>query len=633
MCGLTGLLGGSAATRQAFLESSATALRHRGPDSEGIWNPDGPVGLGHRRLAIVDLSAAGAQPMESADRRWVIAFNGEIYNHRDLRAELETRHPVAWRGHSDTEVLLECIARHGVVETLRRCNGMFAIAAWDGERQELWLARDGTGEKPLYVGWVGGGIAFASELHALRTHPGWQGGVDHDALSWMLAFGYVPAPLSIHPGVFKLPAGGCLVLRPGDEARVPSCEEFTGRLAPWHRLEEHLPADGAREHGLSEDEWLDRLDALLDDAVRLRMQADVPVAALLSGGIDSTLIVSSMVRHAPEQVRTFTVAFDEPGVDESAHAAAVARQLGTLHEEIRCPAGAALAMVERLPDIYDEPFADPAQIPAVLVSEAVRRMVPIALTGDGGDELFEGYQRHFDAKAWWSVVRGLGFRGRQGLGAGLRRLSHAFPAGSVSRASGRLGGRLAAVDFDDYYRRVLQFPESMVQSEPYMGGKWPHWPSPPGALRTPGERMRFIDQMLGLPEGIHTKVDRASMSVGLEMRVPLLDPRIQALSWQLPPGTHASRGEGKRWLRALLAKRMPGEVARRRKQGFDVPIGDWLRGPLKPWAMELMSSMGDALPSRAHFDRTWMAHLSGRRDATYALWSALSYLAWLRRHG
>ena len=630
MCGLTGYLGGTADSRGLYLRESADALRHRGPDGEGIWNPEGPVGLGHRRLAIVDLSAAGAQPMSSADRRWVIAFNGEIYNHRDLRAQLETGYPVAWRGHSDTEVLLECIARHGLVETLRRCNGMFAMAVWDGERQELWLARDATGEKPLYVGWVGGGIAFASELHALRVHPDWRGGVDRDALSWMLAFGYVPAPLSIHPGVFKLSAGGCLVLRPGDEARVPSCEEFAARLTPWHRLEEQLPADGARERGLSENEWLDRLDALLDDAVRLRMQADVPVAALLSGGIDSTLVVSSMVRHAPEQVRTFTVAFDEPGVDESAHAAAVARRLGTLHEEIRCPAGAALALVERLPDVYDEPFADPAQIPAVLVSQAVRRKVPVALTGDGGDELFEGYQRHLDAAAWWRLAGPIGRHGRRGASAALRGLADVLPASRVSLVASRLGERLPALDFDDYYRRVLQFSGSSGQAG---RNRWPRWPAPPATLQAAGARMRFADQVLALPEGIHTKVDRASMSVGLEMRVPLLDPRIQALSWQLPPDTHATAGQGKRWLRALLVRRLPGEVAGRRKQGFDVPIGDWLRGPLKPWAMDLMADMGDALPARAHIARLWSAHQAGKRDAAYALWAALSYLAWRQRHG
>jgi asparagine synthase (glutamine-hydrolysing) len=633
MCGLTGYVGGTTDSRSRFLRESAEALRHRGPDSEGIWNPDGPVGLGHRRLAIVDLSAAGAQPMESADRRWVIAFNGEIYNHRDLRAQLAAGHPVAWRGHSDTEVLLECIARHGVMETLRRCNGMFAMAIWDAERKELWLARDGTGEKPLYVGWLGDGIAFASQLCALRTHPAWQGGVDQEALSWMLAFGYVPAPLSIHPGVFKLPAGCCLVLRPGDEARVPSREDFTARLRPWRRLDELLPADASAGQGISEVEWLDRLDALLDDAVRLRMQADVPVAALLSGGIDSTLVVSSMVRHAPGQVRTFTVAFDEPGVDESAHAAAVARQLGTLHEEIRCPAGAALSLVERLPDIYDEPFADAAQIPAVLVSQAIRRKAPVALTGDGGDELFEGYQRHLDASAWWRVAGPVGRRGRQGASAVLRGLADVLPASRISRTCSRLGGRLPALDFDDYYRRGLQFPGSSAQNAAAMRHRWPRWPSPPEALQAPGARMRFVDQVLGLPEGIHTKIDRASMSVGLEMRVPLLDPRIQALSWQLPSNTHVAAGQGKRWLRALLARRMPGDVAERRKQGFDVPIGDWLRGPLKPWAMDLMSDMRDVLPESAHIERLWVAHQAGKRDASYALWAALSYLAWLRRHG
>lgn len=631
MCGIAGFLSATASGRLQFLLAAAGSLRHRGPDGEGIWDPDGPIGLAHRRLAIVDLTDAGAQPMSSADGRWVVTFNGEIYNHRQLREALSDGGSFAWRGHSDTEVLVEAIARFGVVETLRRCNGMFAIAAWDREAAELWLARDSTGEKPLYVGWVGGGIAFASELRALRVHPAWTGGVDQEALAWMLTFGYVPAPLSIHPGVFKLPAGCCLALRPGDERRVPSSSEFTERLVRWWRLDELAGAASAADERMSVTEALDRLDALLDDAVDLRMQADVPVAAMLSGGIDSTLVVSSMVRRASGRVRTFTVAFDEPGVDEAAHAAAVARSLGTWHEEVRCPAGAALALVDRLPDIYDEPFADPAQIPAVLVSEAIRQQVPVALTGDGGDELFEGYQRHLDAVAWWRFTRRLGVKGRTSAGSALRRLSDLLPAGGASRASGRLGVRLAADDFDDYYRRVLQFPESGALGLDV--SRQFKLPSPPTGVTALGARMRFVDQMLGLPEGIHTKLDRASMSAGLELRVPFLDPQIQALSWQLPADSHASGGVGKLWLRRLLARRMPGGIARRRKQGFDVPIGEWLRGPLKPWAMELLSEMGDSLPSRMHVRQVWAAHLAGRRDATYAMWAVLSYLAWARRHG
>lgn len=631
MCGLVGYIGGDPDRREMFLRSAAAALKHRGPDGSGIWNPEGPIGLAHRRLAIVDLSDAGAQPMSSADGRWVITFNGEIYNHRQLREELSDGRSSAWRGHSDTEVLVDAIARFGIVETLRRCNGMFAMAAWDREASELWLARDSTGEKPLYVGWVGGGVAFASELRALRAHTAWAGGVDQEALAWMLTFGYVPAPLSIHPGVFKLPAGCCLALRPGDERRAPSSDEFKARLVRWWRLDELAGSASARDERMSGTEALDRLDALLDDAVDLRMQADVPVAAMLSGGIDSTLVVSSMVRRAPGNVRTFTVAFDEPGVDEAAHAAAVARSLGTLHEEVRCPAGAALALVDRLPDIYDEPFADPAQIPAVLVSEAIRQQVPVALTGDGGDELFEGYQRHLDALVWWGVMGRLGASGRMSVGSTLRRLSDLLPAGSASRASGRLGARLAAEDFDDYYRRVLQFPESAALG--LHAARRLGLPSPPAGLVALGARMRFVDQMLGLPEGIHTKLDRASMSAGLELRVPFLDPRIQALSWQLPADSHAGAGTGKLWLRRLLARRMPGGVAKRRKQGFDVPIGEWLRGPLKPWAMELLSEMGDFLPSRTHVEQVWAAHLVGRRDATYAMWAVLSYLAWARRHG
>lgn len=630
MCGIAGFLATTASGRSDFLLSAAGSLRHRGPDGQGIWNPEGPIGLAHRRLAIVDLSDAGAQPMSSSDGRWVITFNGEIYNHRQLREELSAGRSLAWRGHSDTEVLVEAIARLGVVETLRRCNGMFAIAAWDREKAELWLVRDRTGEKPLYVGWVGGGVVFASELRALRAHPEWVGGVAENALAWMLMLGYVPAPLSIHPRVFKLPAGCCLTLRPGDERQTPTIDEFTARLLRWWRVDELASAPKERER-ISSAEALDQLDGLLDDAVALRMQADVPVAALLSGGIDSTLVVSSMVRRAPGSVRTFTVAFDEPGVDEAAHAAAVARSLGTWHEEVRCPAGAALALVERLPDIYDEPFADPAQIPAVLVSEAVRQQVPVALTGDGGDELFQGYQRHLDAIAWWQITGRLGVRGRTSAGLALRGMSDLLPPGKASRASGRLGSRLAAADFDDYYRRILEFPESVAPGA--VVGRIPGLPSPPAYVTGLGARMRFVDQMLGLPEGIHTKLDRASMSAGLELRVPLLDPRIQTLSWQLPAQSHAGAGTGKLWLRRLLARRMPGEVAERRKQGFDVPIGEWLRGPLKPWAAELLFDMGSFLPSRSHVEQVWAAHLAGRRDASYAMWAVLCYLAWAQRHG
>jgi len=638
MCGIAGFLGNPAMDMEQLLQSMGASLRHRGPDDGGIWFDQSGVGLAHRRLAVVDLSPAGAQPMPSADGRYVLSFNGEIYNHLELREALMSVGVTEWRGHSDTEVLLAAIVQWGVDEALRRCNGMFAVALWDRSDKQLVLARDRTGEKPLYVGWVPGAVVFGSELRALRCHPAWKHDVEPSALALMLRLGYVPAPWSIQSGVFKLPAAGLLRLGIADATKALSIEAFMTRLETYWSLDE--TALQALEHpwGESEDSAMDALQALLDDAVRIRMAADVPIGALLSGGIDSSLVAASMQRQSAAPVRTFTVGFDESASDESGPARDIASLLGTHHEEIRVRAADALSMVDRLPDLYDEPFADAAQIPALLVCEAARKHVTVALTGDGGDELFHGYQRYLDVGRSWSMLDGLGVSGRRVLGGLLEKAGRLVPPGKRSASLLRQAERMPAVDGDDYYARLLTF----TGSGRGMGGNallcglrwaWPHIPSQVGSL---AQRMRYVDQRLGLPEGIHTKLDRASMAVALELRVPLLDHRLLALSWRMPQPWLERGGIGKLLLRKMLGRQLPSSQVSRPKHGFDAPISAWLRGPLREWAAGLLASQVlhddawlDANAARALFDE----HVSRRADYGYALWALLMYLSWNARHG
>jgi asparagine synthase (glutamine-hydrolysing) len=635
VCGITGVLGAAPEARGSLLDRMADSLRHRGPDDRGVWYDDeAEIGLAHRRLAIVDLSAAGAQPMISHCGRRVLCFNGEIYNHAALRTELDAACAPPWRGHSDTEVLLAAIGHWGLQGTLDRSDGMFAFALWDRENHELAVARDRTGEKPLYVGWVGSSIVFASELRALRQHPAWRGGVDARALRLMLELGYVPAPLSIHPRVYKLPAGSLLRLRSSDAEAVPTAEAFASRCERyWNLAEVALTARGDPWPG-SREQALDTLQELLDSSVSRRMIADVPLGALLSGGIDSTLVVASMQAQSSAPVRTFTVAFRERAVDESEHARRIAAHLRTNHTEVELPPDRALAIVERLPDIYDEPFADAAAIPAVLVSEIARRHITVALTGDGGDELFHGYQRYLDVERIWSKIGAWPPGLRRVLAAGCATLARFPGIGTAAERLVRQSARVGAADAEDYYARVLSFGErsteqALVRSDSLV------WPTAPPSLAALAERMRFVDQGLGLPEGIHTKLDRASMAAALELRVPLLDPRIVKFAWRMPQARLASGGRGKTLLRELVRRRVPAELVDRPKQGFDVPIAAWLRGPLRDWAGDLLASAAvrqdpllDAPAVAAMFD----AHLARRADYGYALWALAMYRAWYRRH-
>lgn len=638
MCGIAGMLGSLPADSERVLWMMGNSLRHRGPDGEGAWlDPDAGVGFAHRRLAVLDLSEAGRQPMCSRSGRFVLTFNGEIYNHVELRLELAAAGHGEWRGYSDTEVLLTALEHWGPEAALQRCNGMFALALWDREAGELLLARDRTGEKPLYVGWVHGSIVFGSELRALRCHPGWRHAVEPVALELMLRLGYVPAPWSIHPGIFKLPAASVLRLRAADAAQPLSAEEFHARLGCYWSLDEVVAAGLNAPWSGSEGEALHALQGLLDDAVRQRMVADVPVGALLSGGVDSSLVVASMQRQSATRVRTFTIGFDEQELDESEPARQVARMLGTEHEEVRLPAGRALELIEPLADIYDEPFADAAQLPSLLICQAARQRVTIALTGDGGDELFHGYQRYMDADRIWGVLGHVPAAIRRAAAETAQALAQTIGRGPRAATLRRQAGRIGARDADDYYARMLAFPGAI----PVLGNGWSRgaalaWPHPPRSLVGLAPRMRYVDQRLGLPEGIHAKLDRASMSVALELRVPLLDHRLLAMAWCMPQRWLAHGGVGKLLLRGLLGRQLPVAVTARRKQGFDVPVSAWLRGPLRGWAEDLLNAkvlaqdpLIDGIAARARFAE----HLAGRADHGYALWALLMYRSWSECHG
>lgn len=629
MCGIVGLLGAGAQSEAALNVTAsrmADALRHRGPDDAGTWT-DAEVGvaIGHRRLAIMDLSPAGHQPMVSSTGRYVIVFNGEIYNHLELRKELPEG---VWKGLSDTETLLAGVEVWGLEETLQRCVGMFAIALWDSQECTLQLARDRFGEKPLFYGWIGQGseraFAFASELKALKAYPGFANPVSREALAQYLRFTYVPAPLSIYEEIYKLEPGCLLTMV------APS----TGfQVKRWWTMAEVVQV-GLNNPLSDETDAVQVLEERLAGAVRLQSLADVPLGAFLSGGVDSSTIVALMQQQSTRPVRTFTVGFEEAGFDESPHARAVARHLGTDHTEFFVTAAEAQAVIPRLPQIYDEPFADSSQIPTFLVSQAASQQVTVALSGDAGDELFGGYNRYFWAPRIWNRLAWLPFIVRRRLGGALQALP---PAAwdSVSRLvnvarlgdkAHKLAARLGSVrDLDDLYWSLLS--------------EWPEIGTIPDIVLLEGlepvERMMFRDTMLYLPDDILCKVDRAAMAVSLETRVPFLDHRIVELAWQLPLHMKIRGGQGKWALRQILYKYVPRELIERPKAGFGIPVGQWLRGPLRDWAEALLDAhrlqAGGYLPV-TQVRQAWHEHLSGRRDWTARLWCVLMFQAWLEEN-
>lgn len=638
MCGITGFWGGDAPDA-AIVERMARTIAARGPDDAGVWCDD-PAGLalGHRRLSILDLSPAGHQPMVSPCGRFVLAFNGEIYNHRDLRSELERAGGAFdWRGHSDTETLLAGLRHWGVQGALERLNGMFAFALWDAAEKTLFLARDRMGEKPLYYGRNGGTFLFGSELKALAAHPDWQGEVNRDALALYMRHNYVPSPWSIYRGIAKLPPAHFVAIRDGGRAiGEPVCYWNLGQVA----------AQGVAADADDPDVLIQELDSLLRDSVGRRMEADVPLGAFLSGGYDSTIVAALMQAQSQRPVKTFSIGFHEAGYNEAQHAKAVAGHLGTDHTELYVTSKQAMAVIPKLPTIYDEPFSDSSQIPTYLVSQLARQHVTVSLSGDGGDELFCGYNRYLLGYRVWQKLRVLPLVVRRLLAAVLkrapghrldalqRRLPKRFQVPNLADRLPKLAEVLAHQDGQSFYRALVSHaknPNGLVlgATEPETILSRPdRLPALPG-LR---EQMMYLDMMTYLPDDILTKVDRASMAVSLEARVPLLDHRLVEFAWRVPTSLKYRNGGGKWLLRQVLYRYVPRELMDRPKMGFGVPIEHWLRGPLRDWAEELLAEK--RLREEGYFDpapirRMLQEHVAGKRRWHYHLWDVLMFQAWL----
>jgi asparagine synthase (glutamine-hydrolysing) len=641
MCGIAGFLTGASDGRARELAEVSSAmdacLQHRGPDDHGIWiDEESGVALVHRRLSILDLSPAGHQPMISADGRFVIIYNGEVYSHQPIAAELAAR-GYHFRGHSDTEVILNSFAENGIEPTLKRMIGMFAIALWDRRERSLILIRDRLGIKPLYWAKFGKLFLFGSELKALRAHPGWAAQIDRNAVAAFMRHNYIPAPHTIYRGVHKLEPGAILTLPWQGEPRISRF--WNARTVARNGLLN--PVEG------SDAELTDQLETLLQDAVARRMIADVPLGAFLSGGVDSSTVAALMQQAHLGRVRTFSIGFDIPDYNEAPHAAAVARHLGTDHTELTVTSKQALDLIPSLPDIYDEPFADSSQIPTYLVSAMTRKYVTVALSGDGGDELFAGYNRYHLTQRFWQALSVMPRPMRNAAAAALTMvrpdrwtsLAAAVPARFRPPQTGDKLHKAAAVlrlaSADAVYRRLVshwepsaimleaQEPKSIIEDESLQGEF-------PDLLA----RMQFLDLVTYLPDDILTKVDRASMAVALEARVPLLDHRVVEFSWRLPRNAMLRNRTTKWILRQLLYRHVPPALIERPKMGFGIPLGEWLRGPLRDWAESLLteSRLRDAaLLDHKVVRRFWQEHLEGSRNWQYLLWDVLMLEAWRER--
>jgi asparagine synthase (glutamine-hydrolysing) len=639
MCGIAGFLElerrSGTHELEALAGAMAATLRHRGPDASGVWaDAESGIGFGHTRLSIVDLSPAGAQPMVSSCGRFVIVYNGEIFNAAELRPELEAKGR-RFKGHSDTEVIVEACAEWGVQQTATRIIGMFAFAVYDRRDKRLSLVRDRLGIKPLYWGKAGTRLAFASELKAFGALPGWNKELNRDALASYLRFAYVPAPHSIYRGISKLMPGHIAMIDPTGETRI----------APFWTLADAAERGKADQLDVGDKQACDMFEALLGDAVGRRLVADVPLGAFLSGGIDSSAVAAMMRMKSNAPVRTYSIGFREQGFDEAPHASAVAAHLGTEHTELYVSAKEAQDAIPLMPEIYDEPFADSSQIPTYLLSKLTRQHVTVALSGDGGDELFAGYTRHRFANR----IQSMPPRVAQLLASGLDmagpavwdRLFKLVPARRRPSYGGDKMKKTAAMLREGpqgAYRSLVSAwddPEAIV-----LGAREPKGaifdPDLAAALPDGLDRMQYLDTLTYLPDDILTKVDRASMAVGLEVRVPILDHRIVEFSWRLPSRFKMRGGKGKWLLRQLAYRHVPKALLDRPKSGFAVPIGAWLRGPLCDWAEALLqparleeSGLLDAAPIRAR----WEEHLDGRRNWHGSLWTVLMFQAWREANG
>jgi len=650
MCGFAGYLGAipfqAKAEQQSLLKRMTDAIIHRGPDDAGYWcDGEHGIGLGHRRLSIIDLSAEGHQPMQSSASRYVFVFNGEIYNHLEIRKELEScGNAPAWRGHSDTETLLAGFDAWGVQKTIERAVGMFAFAVWDRQTGVLTLGRDRIGEKPLYYGWQGRGsnavFLFGSELKALRAHPAFENTIDRGALCLQMRHSYIPAPYSIYQGIAKLPPG-CL-LTVSTKQREPRVWEYWSGAG-------HIVAGVAAPYLGTANQAVGHLDILLKAAVRAQMMADVPLGAFLSGGVDSSTIVALMQAQSSRPVKTFSIGFHEDEFNEAEYAKAVARHLGTEHTELYVTADQVRSAIPRLQTMYDEPFSDSSQLPTFLVSQLAREHVTVSLSGDAGDELFCGYNRYqFAAKLWKTVdagplpLRRLAAKGLTSISVEswnrtakilARFLPRSMRFANTGDKMHKGADVLASASLDALYLGLVSHwedPASLVigGNEPLtlLKGNVPLFPGLDGI-----QRMMGLDLLTYLPDDILVKVDRAAMSVSLETRIPFLDHRVVEFALSLPQSMKLRDGVTKWALRQVLYRYVPKALIERPKMGFGVPIGDWLRGPLREWAEALLAESrlrAEGFFNPAEVRKKWNEHLSGQRNWQYQLWDVLMFQSW-----
>jgi len=644
MCGLTGFINlkNDGSKCEDYLRAMNTALTHRGPDDEGYWiDPQRTLGMAHRRLSILDLSRQGRQPMLSAGNRYVIAFNGEVYNFSELRRQLTS---VQWRGHSDTEVMLAAIEQWGVESAVKKFVGMFAFALWDKKERLLHLVRDRLGVKPLYYGWQGNSFIFGSELKALQAHPEFKGVIDRNSLTLLLRHNYIPAPYSIYEGVHKLLPGHILSL---------SLENSKQACAPvpyWSARD--IVEQGIRDPFTgSEEEAIGQFESILADAVKLRMISDVPLGAFLSGGIDSSTVVALMRAHSSQPIKTFSIGFQEDEFNEARHAKKIANHLGTDHTELYVSPRQAREAIPRLPALFDEPFADSSQIPTFLVSELARQKVTVSLSGDGGDELLGGYVRYGRTNFIWNMIKRCPSLLRKFISQVLvsippsnwdalfHRIGFLLPPKlRVSNTGHKLhvfSNLLNPESAEDLYKELISCwndPAGAVlgsREPPTLLSERHHWKTTPSFI----ERMMFLDLITYMPDDILTKVDRASMGVSLEVRIPFLDHRVVEFAWRLPLQMKIKNGEGKWLLKQILYKYVPKQMMERPKMGFGVPLSSWLRGPLKDWAENLLNEK--RLQREGFFDprlirEKWSEHLSGKRNWQPFLWNVLMFQAWLQ---
>jgi len=651
MCGLVGFLYNKEAPDSKIssqLLSMTKSISHRGPDDDGFWiDEKSRVAIGHRRLSVLDLSSAGHQPMHSTSSRYVIAFNGEIYNHLNLREKLDSDsdNAIEWIGHSDTETLLSCFEIWGIEDTLEKISGMFSIALYDTKHDSLYLIRDRMGEKPLYYGWIGDVFLFGSELKSLKAFQSFSGEIDRNVLALFLKFDYVPSPYSIYKGIKKLPQGSYVKLSMVNNSW--SKEYIQGPNYYWTMNDIVRSGKDAERFNGSDNEAIQKLDDLLSKSIKQQMISDVPLGAFLSGGIDSSIVASIMQKYSKNKIKTFTIGFKEKQYNEAEYAKKVALHLGTDHTELYITPEQAIDVISRLPKIYDEPFADSSQIPTFLVSELTKKHVTVSLSGDGGDELFGGYNRYFMANRTWTKIEKIPLNIRKLISSGITLLSPKIWDRLINSTFKFLPSSFRISHPGDKIYKLSRILTSTNIYDVY-DGLISHWSNPYEVVigcnkRThelnkdidffhPEDEMMFLDSITYLPDDILVKVDRAAMSVSLETRAPFLDKNVVKFAWQLPFHMKIRNSQGKWILRKVLDRYMPNNLIDRPKMGFGVPIDSWLRGPLREWAEDLLSEKRLKDDGFFHVEairEKWNEHLSGRRNWQYHLWNVLMFQMWL----